>query len=112
MRLVDRPQPMLAVVGVDLRLQVVTHRQQRAVAGREIGDDAGEPLVKGRLLDPRSGQSLVDQEVVQDPLDLQSEFVDRHGVLRAARRATRRLRKMALVRTGVNFFEKVFRCWL
>ena len=66
---------MLAVPGVDARLQLVAAGEQLAVAGREVVDDRVDTLPEGLRLDPRTGQGLLLDEPVQagcdaEPADL------------------------------------------
>ena len=70
--LIERLSPPPAIPVVDLCLQFVPLLQQRAVARREIMNDAIEPLPKRSGLDPGTGNDFIDNEVVEDFGNLQA----------------------------------------
>ena len=70
---------VLPVPGVDLGLQLLAPRQQRAIARREIVDDRLERRPEARRVDARARQRLVIDEVVQDLGDPEAAGLDTRG---------------------------------
>ena len=68
---VERLPAPLAVPSVDLRLQFVAPLEQRAVARREVMNDAIKPPPECRGVDPGARNDLVRDEIVQDFGNLQ-----------------------------------------
>jgi hypothetical protein len=75
---VERRPAMLAVPGVDRRLQRVTPAQQRAVARRQPAHELVESRPQRGRLDAGAGQNLQLDEVVEHLGDLQS--AERHAL--------------------------------
>ncbi len=78
-RRIDRLTAVHAVPGVDLRLQVVTLREQCPVLRAEAMHEVGQALPERVGSDPRQRQRFVLDQVVERTRDLEAEFVDAGG---------------------------------
>ena len=76
--LVDRRR-VLVVPSVDLRLQVVPHREQLAVPGSQVGEDLGGTGPERVGVDPCARDRLGVDEVVEDLVDLDTADGDAFG---------------------------------
>ena len=72
---------MLAVPGVDLPLERVAPLEQSGIAGREAGHERGKAAPKGLRRDPRPGDRLSIDEIVQTAVDV--DAVDARGLRHA-----------------------------
>ncbi len=75
-RLIEGLAGPIAVIFVDLGLELVADGEQRAVARREVPDEPGQAAPEGRAGHPRVGERLPFDEIVKNRCNLEAVRLD------------------------------------